>query len=98
MEGDPQDRPRFISVEEGQQLFAMQMQVLPALQAEVIRLSAGKIGVIGAIINRMGDAVSLDPDVETTPALIRRTVGAPEDDDADLEPWRESFWKQHKPE
>lgn len=88
-------RQRLITPEDGTNLFATQLQIFPELLDEVYALSGGKIGVVNAIMIRMGDAISKDPERETTVSRIREALGVSADQTA-LAEWREEFWKQYK--
>ena len=88
---------RFITPERGVELFALQAQVLPDIKAEILTLSGGNVGVFNAIIMRMGDAISEDPDQKTTVSRIREVLGVPEDPSA-LPGWKSAFWDAFKQE
>jgi len=88
---------RFITPERGVELFAMQAQFMPEIMAELHTLSGGSIGVLKAIMIRMGDAISEDPYSETTSTRIREVLGVPEDQSA-LPEWQSRFWDAFKEE
>ena len=81
---------RFITPEGCKELFGLQVQLLPELLGEVHLLSKGSPGLVVAIVERMGDSISEDPDIDVTPTRIREVLGAPEDESA-LPEWRETF-------
>lgn len=86
---------RFITPEKGVELFAMQATLFPELVDEISKLSGGSIGILNAIMLRMGDAISEDPTQNTTPARIREVLGVPEDPSA-LPEWQSTFWNAFK--
>ena len=88
---------RLITPDKGIQLFAMQMEIFPQVSEEVTKLSGGSVGVLKAIIFRMGDAISEDPMQETTVDRVREVIGAPESE-GELEEWRTAFWDAFKQE
>lgn len=81
---------RFINPEEGEKLFGMQLQIFPELLEEVHFLSGGSPGLIKAIIGKMGEAISEEPDQDVTSGLIREVLGVP-DDPRGTDEWRETF-------
>jgi hypothetical protein len=88
---------RFITPEKGAGLFAMQLDIFPELRSEFELLSGGSIGVVRAIIEKMGDAISEDPMQETTVTRLRDVLGAPTDP-KQLDEWRRGFWDAFKAE
>lgn len=88
---------RFISPEKGVELFVIQAQMFPEIIDEITLLSGGSIGLVNAIMLRMGDAISEEPMLETTPARMREILGVPEEPTA-LPEWQSTFWDAFKQE
>jgi hypothetical protein len=88
---------RLITPDQGVELFIMQAELIPEVLEEVTVLSGGSIGIVKAIMMRMGDAISEDPMQETTPARIREVLDAPTEK-SELPEWQSSFWDAFKKE
>lgn len=93
MEAQHPERRRLMPLKEANQVFGMQLRIFPELMDTVATLSGGRVGVLTAILNTVGEEISYDPEPETTPQRIREILGAPEDD-SQLEQWRFDFWER----
>jgi len=93
METSGEERLHFLRKEHATQLFATQLQIDSELLEEVHILSGGRPGLINAIIARVADANSYEPEAVTTPGRARSIIGAPEDYEQ-LDEWREGFVQQ----
>lgn len=88
-------RERVWTKEHARVVVDQQVAILSNLTDEVVTLSAGKIGVIEAIKDKIADEVSFDPEIEITTETFRRLLGVPEDESG-LEAWRFDFYTRFK--
>ena len=88
---------RVFPKEEGVSLFATQLELLPDIKAEFMHLSGRNPGTMLALMDRIGDKISFNPDFMMTPERLRVMVEAPANE-ADLPEWRGKVWDDFKAE
>ena len=92
MTGSQQERERLMPLAEAREVVELQFRGIPALFNEWNNLSAGKPGVLKAILARVSDEVSYNPLVKMTPDVMREMLGVP-GDSSKLEEWRFQFYQ-----
>lgn len=94
-EPNQSEKRRVLPLETATRTFALQLQLFPELLKEFSKLSGGSIGVVNALLEKIGDEISYNPYEDMNPERVRAFAGAPVDD-AELPAWREKFWDDFK--
>ena len=95
MSEDQPQRVRIWTLERARETVSLQIQILPELLAELMRLSGRRPGLINPILDKVADGVSFEPYSAVTPDTFRRHAGAPEDP-AQMETWRKTLYDEYQ--
>jgi hypothetical protein len=95
MEELAEGKQRVIPLGQAHDVLKAQLTIWPELMDQALALSGGSIVILQAVIKTMADEISYNPRVETTTESMRRTVGAPDNEEAQTA-WRQDFWASYK--
>ena len=90
---DSAERHRVMPLDRAEEVLVLQFKLFPELLKEFTTITGGITGLVGPMVTKLADEISYEPDFETTPSWIRRTLGAPTNDEELLQ-WRRNTWDE----